>query len=156
MNGLKEAIIAHPFFGDMKPEHLETISVGADVAEFGSDEVLFREGEPANRFHLIQSGRIALEAHDPADGTALVEYLGAGDVLGWSWLFPPFVYHFRARAVEPSRVIAINGGHLLVAAEKNHELGYELMKRLAQVVIQRLQATRRQLLNQQIETVLET
>ena len=65
-----------------------------------------------------------------------------------SWLFPPFVWHFQARALEPTETIVLDGAHLLVAAERNGNLGYELMKRVAQVLIHRLQATRKQLLMQ--------
>ena len=154
MNGLKEPITAHPFFRDMKPQHLDIVAGGATAEKFKPEQILFREGEPASQFYLIQSGRIALEAHEPADGTVLIETLGAGEVLGWSWLFPPFVWHFRARAVEPTKAIVLSGAHLLVAAEHNHEFGYELMKRVAQVVIQRLQATRKRLLAEQLESML--
>jgi CRP/FNR family cyclic AMP-dependent transcriptional regulator len=81
--------------------------------------------------------------------------LGPGDVLGWSWLFPPFVWHFQARAVEPTTLLVLNGAGLLVSAERDHDFGYELMKRVAQVVIRRLQATRKQLLEQQVQSALE-
>jgi CRP-like cAMP-binding protein len=153
MNGLKETIRAHPLFCEMKPEHLDILVGEATTARFNPGEILFREGNPADHFYLIESGRIALEAHEPAGGTLLIENLGAGDVLGWSWLLPPYVWHFGARAVEPARAIVLSGAHLLVAAERNHEFGYELMKRVAQVIIQRLQATRKLLLAQQIESV---
>ena len=78
-----------------------------------------------------------------------------GDVLGWSWLFPPFSWNFQARAIEPTSAIVLSGAHLLVTAEGNHDFGYELMKRVAQVVIHRLQATRKQLLAIQVESALE-
>jgi CRP/FNR family transcriptional regulator, cyclic AMP receptor protein len=123
--------------------------------KFNPGQVLFHEGDPANQFYLIESGRIALEAHEPADGTVLIETVGAGEVLGWSWLFPPFVWHFQARAVEPTKAVVLSGAHLLVAAERNHEFGYELMKRVAQVVIERLQFTRKRLLAEEIESVLK-
>lgn len=89
---------------------------------------------------------MALEAHEPAAGTQPVQDLEAGDVLGWCWLFPPFVWHFRARALEPTSTIVLSGGHLLMAAERDPDFGYELIKRVAQVVIHRLQATRKRLL----------
>jgi CRP-like cAMP-binding protein len=84
-----------------------------------------------------------------------VQTLGAGDVLGWSWLFPPFAWHFQARAIEPASAVALSGASLLVNAERNHDFGYELMKRVAQVVIRRLQAARKQLLDLQVESALE-
>jgi len=155
MKALNDAITGHEFFHGMKPAHLALLTEGATVAQFGANEMLFRAGEPAGTFHLIESGRIALEAHEPADGTTRVQTLGAGDVLGWSWLFPPFVWNLQARAIEPAQVIVLNGAHLLIAAERDHEFGYELMKRVAQVVIHRLQATRGRLLAEQIESALE-
>ena len=155
MNEWKEIINRHPFFHDMKPEHQQILAGGASEVSFEPGDILFREGEPATEFYLIESGRIALEAHELADGTALIEYLGPGDVLGWSWLFAPFVWHFRARAVEPTEAIALSGSHLLTAAEQNHDFGYELMKRVAQVVIHRLHATRERLMADEVEAALE-
>ena len=151
----RETITEHPFFLGMKPEHLDVLVGCARETKFKADQVLFREGEPANQFYLIESGRAVIEAHQLAKGTALVQTLGPGDVLGWSWLFPPFSWHFQARALEPMRAIVLDGARLLVTAEKNREFGYELMKRVAQVVIRRLQATRKQLLEQQIESAME-
>ena len=155
MKSLTETITNHAFFHGMKPEHLAVLTDGAKAVPFKVGDVLFRKGEPANQFYLIESGKIALEAHEPADGTILVQTLGAGDVLGWSWLFPPFSWNFQARAIEPTSAIVLSGAHLLVTAEGNHDFGYELMKRVAQVVIHRLQATRKQLLAIQVESALE-
>ena len=142
MNTIDESIRKYAFFDGMQPEHLARLAEGAKVSQFKAGEMLFREGELASQFYLIESGRILLEAHERAGGTTPVLTLAAGDVLGWSWLFPPFVWHFQAHAVEPSKVIVLNGAHLLVNAERDHDFGYELMKRVAQVVIRRLQATR--------------
>jgi CRP-like cAMP-binding protein len=155
MKTLNEAITKHTFFHGMKPEHLTVLTQGAKTATFKAGDVLFREGEPASQFFLIQSGKIALEVHEPANGTMQVQTLGAGEVLGWSWLFAPFVWHFQARAIEPTNVIILSGAHLLGAAERHHEFGYELMKRVAQVVIRRLQNTRKQLLALQVESALD-
>ena len=155
MKTLNEAITKHAFFRGMKPEHLAVLTEGAEAIGFKAGDILFREGEPADKFYLIESGRIALEAHEPADGTVRVQTVGAGEVLGWSWLFPPFVWHFQARAIEPTQVITLSGAHLLVAAERHHDFGYELVKRVAKVVIHRLQATRQQLLAQLFHSALE-
>ena len=152
MNNLTELITTHPFFRNMKPEHLKILTENAAEVEFEAGEILFREREPANQFYLIESGSIALEAHEPPDGTKLVQKLGVGDVLGWSWLFPPFVWHFRARALEQTSAIVLNGAHLLITAEADHDFGYELMKRVAQVVIRRLQATRKELIASQAKS----
>jgi CRP-like cAMP-binding protein len=133
----------------LKSEHLAIVTEPAKQIGFKAG-VLFHEDEPADRFFLIETGCIVLEAHEPADGTVLVQELGPGEVLGWSWLFPPFSWHFGARAAEPTTAIVLSGGHLLVAAENDHDFGYDLMKCVAQVVIHRLQTTRKQLLNRSI------
>ena len=70
----------------------------------------------------------------------------AGEVCGWSWLFPPYHWHFDARAVEPTEAIFFYGTRLREQCENDHDLGYELMKRMASVIIRRLQTTRRHLL----------
>ncbi len=155
MNPLAERVTTHPFFRGLKTSHLEVLAECATEARFNPEQILFRQGDPANQFYLIESGKVALEAHEPANGTALVQHLGAGEVLGWSWLFPPFVWNFQARAMEPTNAIVLIGGHLLHVADRDHDFGYELMKRVAQVIIHRLQATRKQLLALQIESAME-
>ena len=109
-------------------------------------DVIFREGDSANRFYLVQDGKVALESSQREYDPVLIENIGPGDVLGWSWLFPPYYWHFGARAVEPTEAIFFYGTHLREQCENDHELGYELLKRMTSVVIQRLQSTRRQLL----------
>ena len=140
---IDEKILNHPFFIGMNSVHAATIAKGAEPMTFETGDIVFREGEPANRFYLIESGRVLLESGTNGKKKVPVQQLRGGDVLGWSWLFPPFSWHFQARALEPTRVLACNGGQLLVACEENHEFGYELMRRIAHLVIQRLQATRR-------------
>jgi hypothetical protein len=131
----------HPFLRSLPSSYLRIMAECAEPREYSAGSVIFREGDIADRFFLIQCGKVSLEAHVPPRGELAVQNLGADDVLGWSWLFPPFVWHFQARAIEPTRVVSFNGAHLLIACERNHEFGYDLMKRLAQVLIRRLQAT---------------
>ena len=149
-NPLENEVSLHPFFQNLKPEHLEIVASCASSKLIPADVELFHEREPANRFYLIENGCISLEAHQPADGTLVIQTLCAGEVLGWSWLFAPFTWHFRARTLEPTQVIVLDGAHLLVAAERDHDFGYELMKRVAQVVIHRLQATREQIFRNEL------
>ena len=138
-------IAEHPFLGTISRAHLEIIAQGAQEIAFQPGEVIFREGQPADRFYLIRAGHLAVEAHAPNCDDMLIQKISAGDVLGWSWLFPPFAWHFQARALDQTTVIALDGAHLLVSCEDNHDFGYELMKRVAHVVIQRLEATCRKL-----------
>lgn len=155
MNTIAERISCHPFFQKIAEDHIAEAAKGAVELSFEPGDFIIKEGEPANRFFLIESGGIALEAHEPADGTFPVQTLAHGDVLGWSWLLSPFVWHFQARALEPTTVIALNAANLLIAAEEDHEFGYELMKRTAHVLMGRLRATRRQLVESQLKTCRE-
>jgi cAMP-binding proteins - catabolite gene activator and regulatory subunit of cAMP-dependent protein kinases len=108
--------------------------------------LVFREGDPANRFYLVLSGKIALESFVKDKGNTLIQTIGPGDVLGWSWLFPPYFWHFNARALEHTEAIFIYATPLREECEADHELGYQLIKRMAEVMMNRLQATRKQLL----------
>jgi CRP-like cAMP-binding protein len=139
----------HPFLRDLSQQHVEAVLAGATEIEFDAGESIFREGEPANRFYLIEAGEVELECGAAGCGTVRLETIHAGDALGWAWLFPGFAWHFQARAVQPTRVICCNGAHLLVQAEEDHDFGYELMKRVSQIVIHRLQASRQQLVENQ-------
>ena len=145
MKTLRPIIDEHPLLQSMSPGHRELLADCAIEKEFKPEEVIFRQGDYADQFYLIQTGKVALEAHTLDRGNILIQSLGAGEALGWSWLFPRFVWHFQARALEPAKAIAFSGAHLLVACEIDTDLGCDLMKRISQVLIQRLQATRKRL-----------
>jgi CRP/FNR family transcriptional regulator, cyclic AMP receptor protein len=147
MRTLDELIGDSPVFAGLDPRHLELIAGcgGNDHADAG--EYLFREGGNADRFFLIREGAIALEVDAPGRGALVVETLHAGDVVGWSWLFAPYRWQFDGRTVEASRLVAFDGRCLRDKCEADHELGYQLMRRFAAAAIQRLQATRLQLLD---------
>jgi CRP-like cAMP-binding protein len=115
------------------------------LTRFRAGELLFREGDPANRFYLILAGKVALEAHLRDQGVARIQIVENGDVLGWSWLFPPYYWHFDARAVEDTEAVFFYGTPLREECETDHDLGYEMVSRVARVMMERLQATRRQL-----------
>lgn len=138
-------VMEHPFLKEMKPEHLERLISCAMESHFDKGEVIFREGDPANRFYLIQRGKIALESNSRNRTPNQVGTLEAGDVLGWSWLFPPYIWHFNARAIEPTDAIFFYGTRLREECDEDHDFGYEMMRRVAAVVIDRLQVTRRRL-----------
>ncbi len=143
---LQSIIARHPFLKGMSADHVKTLAGCAMQTEFRPGQFIFREGEMANRFYLIQRGKVALEAPGPESGAALIQEIGDGDVVGWSWLFPPYYWHFDARAVAPTTAVFLYGTRLREQCEQDPDLGYDLMKRFAQVLIRRLQATRDQLL----------
>lgn len=147
-------ISEHPFLKTLPPTYLALLTQCAEPREFEPGEIIFREGEIADRFYLIEQGKVALESQASRGSQKDIQQLGPEDVLGWSWLFPPYVWHFQARATEPTRALALNGRHLLNACEQNHEFGYDLMNRFAQVLIRRLQAAQDQLAKLHVPQVL--
>ncbi len=138
-----------PFFSGLSESHLNTLAHNAMAADFAAGENIFQAGEVANRFYFILEGEVALTAagqRDDERSRATIETVGAGNVLGWSWLFPPQRWHFDARAVTAGRAIFFYGTRLREECENDHDLGYELMKRVSEIVIQRLDAARERIL----------
>ena len=147
MRALDELIADSPVFAGLAPEQLQLIAGCGRNEHVDAGVPLFREGAPADRFFLIRSGAVALEIAPPAGGALVIETLHAGDVVGWSWLFPPYRWHFDGRATAPTSLIAFDGACLRGKCDADHELGYELMRRFAASLVERLQATRLQLLD---------
>jgi CRP-like cAMP-binding protein len=139
---LDEIISGHPFLQGLNPHQMRILRDCAMFIRFKPGELIFREGDPANRFYLIIKGKVALESHVRDSGTMSIQTVDEGEVLGWSWLFPPYYWHFDARAVAPTEAVFFYGTPLREECENDHELGYELIKRLSEVMIKRLQATR--------------
>ena len=148
MENLEAIIAAHPFVQGLSPAHVQSLCEYAMLSDFAAGETIFRQGDPANRFYLILSGTVALEARGAESSPTLLQEIGAGDVLGWSWLFPPHYWNFEARAREPVKAVFFYGTRLRENCEVDHHLGYELMKRMAQIVIDRLQTARKKLVRQ--------
>lgn len=134
------------FFNGLSLQHLHTLADCAMEIQFPQGALIFREGDLANRFYLLLSGEVVLEASIEKDETVPLQILGPGELLGWSWLFSQYIWHLHARAIEPSRAIFFYGTRLRELCENDHDLGYEMFKRISQVMMQRLQSTRRLLL----------
>ncbi len=145
MQKLKSFISKHPFFKGLSKSYLDLILACASEARFDPGEIIFREGERANTFYIILRGKVAIEAlMAPERDPITVLNLGEGDVLGWSWLFPPHRWHFDARAIGLTKAISIDGERIRKQCEDDHDLGYELMKRFANIIEQRLRSLRSQ------------
>lgn len=147
METLERILAEHPFFKELEKPYLQLLVGCASNVRFNAGEVIFREGEQANLFYLIRQGKVAVETFAPGRGPIIIQTLGEGELLGWSWLIAPYRWRFDGRAVELTRAIALDGECLRGKCEEDHNLGYELMKRVAHVMEQRLQATRLQLLD---------
>lgn len=147
IESLKPILEQHPFFRDLAPPHLDTIVGCASNVVFEPGEFVFREGAAADRFYVVRHGRVSVEVFVPGRGAVSVETLEADDVLGWSWLFPPYKAHFDARAITQLRALSLDGTCLRTKCDLDPAFGYELMRRFAPLLVQRLDATRTQLLD---------
>ena len=147
MHTLDEVIARAPLFAGLPADALALIAGCAKNVGFDEDELLFREGDPADTFYLVRRGRVALELHAPERGGLVIETIEPDDVVGWSWLFEPYRWHFDARAATAVRAVAFDGACLRGKCEDDKVLGYELMKRFGQVMIDRLQHARVRLLD---------
>ena len=147
MQTLEPILAGHPFFKGLKSEYLQIVTGCASNVRFDTGAYIFHEGEEATQFYLIRQGKVALEIFAAQHGPITIETIEAGEVLGWSWLFPPYRWHFSGRVFEPTRAIALDGKCLRTKGEADHDLGYELMQRVAQIMLDRLNATRIRLLD---------
>jgi CRP/FNR family transcriptional regulator, cyclic AMP receptor protein len=139
-----EEVAGHPFLHGLGKAHLEALAACAMRIRFDAQRMIFREGDPANRFYLLIRGKVALET-EHEEKQVRVQTIGGGDVLGWSWLFPPYYTHFDARALEATDAMFFYGTRLREMCEADHDLGYEMLSRISMVVIDRLVSAERQL-----------
>src|SRR5262245_48100268 len=147
IENLEPLLAEHPFLQGMKKEYLQLVTGCVRNMRFEAGRVIFREGEDADQFYLIRYGKVALEIFTPERGSAPILTLGAGDALGWSWLIPPYKWRFDARAIETTQAFALEGKCLRGKCDEDPRLGYELLKRIAAIIGDRLHATRLQMLD---------
>lgn len=147
IESLAGLLAGQPFLQGLAPEHVELIVGCASNVRFEPGQFLFRAGDQADYFYVVRSGRVSVEVFAPQRGAITIETVGDGELLGWSWLIPPFQWHFDARALNLTRAIALDARCLRTKCDADTALGYELLKRFSQVMEQRLEATRLQLLD---------
>ena len=137
----------HPFFQDMRQEYIDSLAGCASNVRFKARETVFQQDEKANHFYILESGKIAIDLSTPGRGVLTIETLGEGQVLGWSWLFPPYEWQYGARAVEDTKAIAMDARCLRGKCETDPALGYDLMKRFSAIMARRMQRARLQVLD---------
>ena len=147
METLQGILIAHPFFKDFPTPHMDLITGCAFNVRFEPGTFIFHEGEDAEKFYLIREGKVALQITSERRGALNIQTLGHGEILGWSWLFPPYRWKFSALVIDPTRAFAIDGHCLRDKSEQDHDLGYELLKRFSRIFEARLETVRLQLAN---------
>ncbi len=139
-------VALHPFLVGMNRTQLTLLTDCAMAAHFETGQTILREGDFANRCYLIETGKVVVESGGSVGEPLVIETIGAGDLLGWSWMFPPYVWQFTARAVESTSAIFFYGAMLREYCEKDHSFGFELLKRISAVMVRRLQAAHRQMI----------
>ena len=147
MEGLERIVREHPFFAGLEEGFLKLVCGCAKNVRFDTGQYLFHEGEAADQFYLLRHGRVALALTAPGRGAVTFQTVPEGEVVGVSWLIPPYRWTYDAKALELTRAIAMDAACLRGKCEADHDLGYEMMKRFMPVLIQRLQATRLQMLD---------
>jgi CRP/FNR family transcriptional regulator, cyclic AMP receptor protein len=136
-----------PVFQELDDAKLDVIAGCGSNVQFGDGETLFREGDPADVFYLVRHGTVSIETFVPGRGPELIATIGPGELLGWSWIVRPYRWHFDGRAVSPVRATMFDGTCLRGKCDADPELGYHLTQCFARVAVQRLQWTRRRLLD---------
>jgi CRP/FNR family transcriptional regulator, cyclic AMP receptor protein len=147
MELISELIEHVPALRPLDAEHRETISGCGSNRVFEGGDYIMREGDPADTFYVIRRGSVAIETFVPRQGAVTIETLHDGDLLGWSWLVPPYCTTFDARALTTTHAIAFDGACLRGKLDANPALGYVLLRLFSAVIVERLQGTRLRLLD---------
>lgn len=147
METLEKILAEHPFVKGLEKEHIQLILGCAKNVVIEAGKYLFKENEEANSFYIVRKGKIALEIYSPEKGAIVIQTIGEGEMIGWSWMVPPYQWKFDTRAIELTRLIELDGTCLRTKCESDPKLGYEIMKRLANVFEQRINSLRLQLLD---------
>lgn len=143
---IKDLLSAQSVLAGLEPADIELIAGCARNQYFAAGTFLAREDTPANQFFVVREGKVALEMHSPT-GPLLIETLGSGELVGWSWLFEPYQWVFDVEVTEPTRALVVDSACLRDKCDADPEFGYRLMKRFANVIADRLQTTRLRLLD---------
>ena len=147
VRSLAQIVGEHRFFAGLDQAHCKLVGGCARNVRFEAGQYLFREGAPADRFYLLRHGRVALEIAAPGRKAMTFQTLREGEIVGVSWLIPPYRWTYDARALELVRAIAMDATCLREKSEADHDFGYEMMKRFVPVLVERLHATQLQILD---------
>ena len=139
-----EALTKLPIFQGMPHEHLAYISEYARHVSFNEEDFIIYVGKGADMFYLILEGHVALEM-EAANKIVTLQTIGKGSLVGWSWLVPPYTWHYDARAVTPVSAICFDAARIRKKCDQDPAFGYEILKRFTSLIVDRLMATRLQL-----------
>lgn len=147
MKSIDDLLREQRFFAELDAPHQALVAGCASNCHFGPGAYICRENDPADAFYVIRHGHVALEIASPGRAPLVIATLGSGDIVGASWLVPPYRWRFDARAVEDTRAARIDAACLRAKIEADHDFGYAMMTCFVPLLVDRLQATRLQLLD---------
>lgn len=145
MNTLEQSITDHPFTKGLNPHYIHLLTRCATYERYGPRQELFREGFPADRLFLIHSGQVSLQTFIPERGVVTIDTLIAGDIVGWSWMFPPYRSEFTAVTTEPTEATALSTATLRDEMDENHDFGYAVFGRVCESMVRRLHECHRRI-----------
>lgn len=148
MSSKEDFLSAHEFFKGLNEDFITLLSEYATERQVKKGEVLFQPGKPANRFYLLRNGRVSVQVPALVGPALELQVLGENQILGWSWLIPPYRWNFLARAVEDTDLLEFDGSAILERCEKDPKFGYELFKRFTALMSERLDAARQKMMDQ--------
>jgi CRP/FNR family cyclic AMP-dependent transcriptional regulator len=139
---IEQRVAASKFFSPLPPDFIGFLAAHAIVRRLERDEVLFHYGERANHFYLVENGHITVEVAAISGPALELQDLGPGAALGWSWLIPPHTWSFQARAKTTAELLEFDGDAVLAHCEENSRFGYQMLKRFAALMSERLHFAR--------------
>ncbi len=145
---IRQLLDEQKFFSGLDSEYLDFLADHAVSRSVKSDEVLFRHGKKADSFYLVTAGRINLEVAAIEGPPLELQSLGEDAIIGWSWLIPPYEWHFQARAVEDAKIIRFDGDAIFERCEKDPDFGYELLKRFSGLMSERVSSAREKMMQE--------
>lgn len=134
-------------FAHLTDEELEFLESVATESEYHKDQILFEEDTEASRFHIIISGKVGLELVSPRRRPIVIQTLGRGDLVGLSWVFPPHTWSWRARALDATTTLNFDADAVRARCETDRNLSEQMLRIVAREAVERLHATRAQLLD---------
>jgi CRP/FNR family cyclic AMP-dependent transcriptional regulator len=147
METLERLLAEHPLFKGLDDQYIKLMVGCASNVRYNQGDFISRDGDQADHFYLVRAGAVALDVYSPAKGEITYLTLREGDVLGWSWLVPPYRTHGDVRALQLTRALKIDATCLREKCKKDPQLELELYKRFVPIIVDRIEAMTMQLLD---------
>ena len=145
---IESYLTSHDFFSELDERSKKFLADSAVVRELSEGDVLFRQGESADKFYLLRSGEVSVQVPALMGPALQIQKLREDQILGWSWLIPPYRWNFQALALEDAVVLEFDGSIILARCEQDPTFGYQLLKLFAALMSERLDAARQKMMDQ--------